>query len=168
MEATTSYQQCVRIDTNPATVSPTGIIWAQGGNDYAGCSGSGITFRDNTTPGTGQFDRQTYSLLPAQLQATVLSGIVVSERKLTQLPITESLISNDGWIWGGPATTMSCRNAPKTNLSFDEADSSHDQIVQVCLADGSVKIISVNIDLTTWKNLGNMAQGAPITINLSN
>ena len=63
---------------------------------------------------------------------------------------------------------MSCRNAPNTRLHYDEAGSSHDQIVQVCLADGSVKIISTNIDLRTWNNLGNMSQGSPISINLSN
>lgn len=209
MNAVSTYQQCVRIDTNPATVSPTGIIWTQGGNDYAGCSGSGITFRDNTTVGTGRFDRQTYALTPVQLQNTIVQTIgitgqvntaslytqyppnvgifgvnsstnlrditdgtsnviMVSERRVTQTPLTESMVSNDGWIWGGPATMMSCRLAPKTGLSFDEADSPHDQIVQCCLADGSVKIISINVDLRTWNNLGNMSQGAPITLNLSN
>ncbi len=205
MQAIGAYQSCIRMDT--AVPSTFNLVWTQGGNDYAGCSGSGITFHDNLTDFT---DRQTYSLLPAQLAATVTTGIIsvtgqvssasfytqfvsnigifgvntnvnfrditdgtsnvimVSERRLTQLTTPVIQRSSDGWIWGGPATMMSCRNAPKTGLHYDEADSSHNQIVQVCLADGSVKIISNNIDLRTWQNLGNMAQGAPLNINLSN
>ena len=98
--------------------------------------------------------------------------IMVAERRLNAQPKTSQLvgataltqqISSDGWAFGGAATLMSCRNAPHSILSqFDEADSAHDQIIQVCLADGSVKQISVNIDLRTWKNLGNMMQGSAV------
>jgi len=202
MLATGIYMNCDSIDSlNPsATGAPP---WTSGGNDYAGCSGSGITFHDNQNDAT---DRQTYWMLPAQLQATVTQGIVsvtgqvsssspytqfasnigvfgvnsavnfrdisdgtsnvmmVSERRITQLLIPAVQRSSDGWCWGGSATLFSARNAPKTGLYYDEADSAHDQIVQVLLADGSVKIISVNIDLRTWNNLGNMAQGSPINL----
>lgn len=201
MKANSTYSFCDRIDVqNPGT-----LIWAQGGNDYAGCSGSGITFRDNVN---NVFDRQTYWLTPAQLAATVTSVttvngqlfstspytqypnnvgifgvnsatalrdisdgttnvIMVSERRIfTQLAPTnqQNLRSNDGWAWGGPATMFSARQSPHTGLYFDEADSPHEQMVQVALADGSVRPISVNIDLRTWQNLGNMAQGSPITL----
>lgn len=208
MLAASTFAACERLDSDPTYPSTIGVTWTQGGNDYAGCSGSGITFRDGTTlNGNSVVDRQTYALLPAQIQLTVvntfnsLTGVtyqaspytqfnmnigvfgvnsfvslrditdgtsnvmMVSERRIFQTATTNiQQRSSDGWIWGGPATMFSCRNAPHTGIHYDEADSPHDQLVQVLLADGSVKIISVNIDLTTWKNLGNMSQGSPINL----
>ena len=201
MEATGKYAACDRIDR--VTPSPFNIVWTQGGNDYAGCSGSGITFHDNPNDATGT-DRQTYIMTPAQLAATLSTNIVngvainyspytqfsnnigifgvnshtsmrditdgttnvimISERRVSQLAIPYNQKSCDGWIWGGPATLFSCRNAPHSGLWYDEADSVHDQSVQVCLADGSVKVISFSIDLRTWANLGNMAQGSPVNV----
>jgi prepilin-type N-terminal cleavage/methylation domain-containing protein len=194
MGANGTYSLTERID-------PT---WTTGGNDYAGCSGSGITFNDVA--------RQTYWLRPAELQATVIvnpqtnyavspftqhpirtgmfganSGvriadvsdgtsnvIMVCERRVFKnnnfagnAQQVNVLRSSDGWAFGGPATMMSTRLAPHTGRHFDEADSLHDGIVQACLADGSVKTISVNIDLRTWENLGNMAQGSPIDVPLN-
>jgi prepilin-type N-terminal cleavage/methylation domain-containing protein len=201
MKSENTYASCDRIDVQ----TPGNFLWSRGGNDYAGCSGSGITFHDNVN---NVFDRQTYALTPAQLALTVVpvttvngqifstspytqfnanvgifgvnsstslrdisdgttNVIMVSERRLfRQLPPTnqQQLRSNDGWAWGGPSTLFSCRQSPHTGLYFDEADSEHEQIVQVALADGSVRPISVNIDLRTWQNLGNMAQGSPITL----
>ena len=199
MLATSTYAACDRVDS----LNPSAFPWTQGGNDYAGCSGSAITFHDNPQDVT---DRQTYALLPAQLAFTVVTTlnnvnglnfttspytqfssnvgifgvnsfvsfrditdgtsnvIMVAERRVSQLTVPTNQRSNDGWIWGGPATLFSCRLAPHSGLYYDEADSPHDQIVQACLADGSVKIISVNIDLRTWRNLGNMGQGSPVDI----
>lgn len=198
MDAVGQYANCDRVDSS----APSAIPWTQGGNDYAGCSGSGITFRDNPNDAT---DRQTYAMLPLQLAATIttitgLNGqifstspytqyqnnigifgvnsstglrsvtdgtsnvIMVSERRVSKLLTPATQRSNDGWAWGGPATLFSGRFAPHSNLSFDEADSAHEQIVQVLLADGSVRLISVNIDLRTWQNMGNMAQGSPINM----
>ena len=202
MLATGIYAACDRVDSLfPSTTGAT--PWTAGGNDYAACSGSGITFHDNPNDAT---DRQTYSMLPLQLASTVTSGIVsitgqvtstspytqfasnvgmfgvnsatnfrdvtdgtsnvimVSERRIFTLTVPAQQRSCDGWAWGGPSTLFSCRLAPHTGLYYDEADSPHDQIVQALLADGSVKIISVNIDLRTWRNLGNMAQGSPINL----
>ncbi|WP_397570494.1 DUF1559 domain-containing protein [Schlesneria sp. T3-172] len=198
MQATAAYSACDRIDT--AAPTP-GITWSQGGNDYAGCTGSGITFHEDATDST---DRQTYWLLPQQLGATVTVGVVngqnvstslftqfqsnigifgvnsavafrditdgtsnvimVSERRLFSNIGPPNLRSSDGWIWGGPATLYSNRIAPHSGLWYDEADSAHDQVVQVLLADGSVKMVGINIDLRTWQNLGNMSQGAPVNI----
>jgi len=185
MEASGKFASTVRVNQN----------WTQGGNDYAGCSGSGITFHDDPNDATV---RQTYALTPAQLLATVntttglspytqfqtnigIFGVnssvnfrsitdgtsnvmMVAERRLSQQLTPAQQRSHDGWAWGGPATLFSCRIAPRTNLWADEAGSAHEQIVQVCLADGSVRIISVNIDLRTWINMGNMAQGSPINL----
>ncbi len=92
--------------------------------------------------------------------------IMVCERRLAKVANSIQFTSQDGWAWGGPATMFTCRLAPHSGLSFDEADSPHDQIVQACFADGSVKQISVNINLLTWQNLGNMSQGTPVNIEL--
>ncbi|MBS0206555.1 MAG: DUF1559 domain-containing protein [Planctomycetes bacterium] len=184
MDADGKYSATIRVNQN----------YMKGGNDYAACSGSGITFHDGGVVG----DRQTYALLPAQLLSTVntvtnLSAytqyqqnigmfgvnsyvqtrdvtdgtsnvIMVAERRLsTQIaPIQQQ--SYDGWAWGGPATLFSCRIAPHTGLWYDEADSMHDQSLQCTFADGSVRTISFNIDLRTWVNLGNMAQGSPVNL----
>jgi prepilin-type N-terminal cleavage/methylation domain-containing protein len=185
MEATGKYAATVRVNQN----------WTQGGNDYAGCSGSGITFHDNAA---NSADRQTYSLLPSQLIATVntttnlspytqyqtnigIFGVnsyinfrdvsdgtsnvmMVAERRLGTVIAPPQLQSFDGWAWGGPATLFSARLAPHSQLYYDEADSSHEGIVQVLFADGSVRVVSWNIDLRTWINLGNMQQGSPVNL----
>ncbi len=97
--------------------------------------------------------------------------VMVSERRVFLNPTTQvnnqnvnlNLIrSSDGWAFGGPATLCSFRNAPHSGFHFDEADSMHTGIVQVATADGSVHQVSVNIDIRTWRNLGNMAQGTPV------
>lgn len=200
MQANTAYQNVERVDTS----NPVNAPWTQGGNDYAGCTGSGITFHDNTA---NFADRQMYYLTGAQLNATIvtLTGannltytwspytqyptntgmfgvnshtrmadvsdgtsnvMMVSERRLSKSLTPNFQRSQDGWAWGGPATLFSARLAPHSGQHYDEADSNHVQIVQSCFADGSVKQINVNIDLATWQNLGNMAQGTPINIEL--
>ncbi|MEW4531201.1 DUF1559 domain-containing protein [Maioricimonas sp. JC845] len=185
MKAAGEYTNCDRVDIN----------WTSGGNDYAGCAGSGIVFCDaaDSTQPRG-FVRQTYALTPAQLAATVVNGlspftqhnlhagifgvnsatsfrdisdgvsnvVMIAERQLFTNSTPNERVSSDGWAWGGPATLFSTRWAPHSREHYDEADSEHDGIVQVALADGSVKLISVNIDLRTWQNLGNMSQGSPV------
>lgn len=47
--------------------------WTGGGNDYAGCVGSGIGFNDESVA-----TRQTYVLTPAQLAATIPEGATAS------------------------------------------------------------------------------------------
>lgn len=179
--------------------------WTKGGNDYAACSGSGITFAD-----FNDAERQTYRLTAQQLENTeifqVVNGVTITTSPYTQHPrnigifgvnsstairdiqdgtskvimVAERRIftdadvnpdptinptklrSQDGWAWGGPATLFSTRDTPHTGDHFDEADSVHDQIVHVLLADGSVQGISFNIDQLTWRNLGNMSQGSPV------
>lgn len=199
MQATTTYSSPERVDT----FTPVNVQWTQGGNDYAACSGSGITFHDNTS---NFADRQTYLLTPAQLSATTttITGangqpytfspysqfptnngmfgvnthtsmrdvsdgtsnvVMVSERRVSKSITPTTQRSQDGWAWGGPATLFSARNAPHSGLHYDEADSLHTGVVQSCFADGSVRMISVNINLLTWNNLGNMAQGSPVSVD---
>lgn len=91
--------------------------------------------------------------------------IMVAERRIFKFTTPSIRRSSDGWSWGGPATLVSTRLAPHSNLHYDEADSDHDQGLHVLLSDGSVRFISFNIDLRTWQNLGNMSQGAPVNLD---
>jgi type II secretory pathway pseudopilin PulG len=182
------YANCERVDQT----------WTAGGNDYAGCLGSGIAFKDNDPDA-----RQTYYLTPAQLLATEVpvtgpggvsnsisaftqhafhvgvfgvnsntriadiqdgttNVVMVSERRLFKNLIPNVRRSSDGWSFGGPATLFTTRNAPHLGQHFDEADSDHEGIVHVLLGDGSVRGLSFNIDLRTWRNLGNKSQGTPV------
>ena len=82
MEAVGQYTQCERVTRPPRPA----VAWTQGGNDYAACSGAGITFHENPTDVT---DRQTYAMLPSQLAATLttftgLNGQVFSTSLYTQ------------------------------------------------------------------------------------
>ncbi|MGE0374605.1 MAG: DUF1559 domain-containing protein [Planctomycetaceae bacterium] len=61
MFADAQFSQAERINQN----------WRKGGNDYAGCSGSGITFADLATT-----QRQTYYLTPQQLNNTLFTQTV--------------------------------------------------------------------------------------------
>ncbi len=165
-----------------------GTDWTRGGNDYAACSGSGITFNDEA--------RQSWALDEMQLAATLrgdvspysqaprqrgLFGVnsrvtrvdvergdglayvlLLSERRVFRSAAAGPQWSSDGWAWGGPATLFSARFAPHTGSHYDEADSEHPWLVNVALADGRVRPIHWNIDLRTWTNLGNYAQGSPI------
>ena len=186
MEASNVYSGTERVD----------ISWVKGGNDYAGVTGSGKTFKDDDPN-----NRQTYWLTPTQLLsqtnaaglnpmtqhsfnmgifgvnsstriADVTDGtsnvVMVSERRVFLNPVTPNpananlIRSSDGWAWGGPATLLSFQNPPHYPLHFDAADSMHTSIVHVGLADATVHGISINIDLQTWRNLGNMSNGVPV------
>jgi prepilin-type N-terminal cleavage/methylation domain-containing protein/prepilin-type processing-associated H-X9-DG protein len=63
MEADRRFAQVERVDQT----------WTEGGNDYAGCTGSGITFADLNVN-----QRQTYYLTPAQLEDTLVTQTVVT------------------------------------------------------------------------------------------
>jgi hypothetical protein len=162
--------------------------WTGGGNDYAGCSGSGITFNDEA--------RQTWDLDETQGAATMLDGhspysctatqqglfgvnrqvqradveaadglayvLMLGERRVFRNASPNELHSSDGWAWGGPATLFSTRFAPHTGLHYDESDSEHPGLVHVAMADARVRPVNWNIDLRTWSNLGNLSQGVPI------
>jgi prepilin-type N-terminal cleavage/methylation domain-containing protein len=176
MKVQAGYDATERVDSS----------WNSGGNDYAGCAGSGIVFNDDA--------RQTWILTGPQLLATEINGfspytqhskhvgifgvntnttitdirdgttnvILVAERRIFKTNTINRLRSSDGWAFGGPATMFSTRGSPQKGDHYDEAASPHVDVVQVALADGSVRPISINIDLRTWRNLGNMSQGTPL------
>ena len=172
------FPECDRVDD----------AWSGGGNDYAGCSGSGITFNDEA--------RQSWDLDEMQIETTSLEGIspyssaanhrgvfgvnsrvtreeiasadgtayvlLLAERRVFRRHSPNEQHSSDGWAWGGPATLFSTRFAPHTSAHYDEADSEHPGLVNVAMVDARVRPISWNIDLRTWTNLGNYAQGTPV------
>ncbi len=53
--------------------------WTSGGNDYAGCTGSGIAFKDDVNG-----EQQTYFLTPTQLAATVIVGQLTANSPFAQ------------------------------------------------------------------------------------
>ena len=187
MEAAGKFSLLRRVDnipnTNPQLLSP----WVKGGNDYAGCAGSGDVFND-------QF-RAAWDLWPAQVQreklvngnlqinqdvlnigifgvnsSTSISDIndgtsqtiIVGEHARLVDPTNDITLSSDGWAWGGPATMFSTLIGPNKEISWEYAGGPHDGIVQVGLADGSVQGISQSINIQIWRRLGNMSNGLPV------
>ena len=71
--------------------------------------------------------------------------------------------ASDGWAWGGSATLCSTFFAPNKQENFSYPGGPHTGVVQVALADGSAREVSENIDLRTWRRLGSIAEGLPVT-----
>ncbi|MBW3543656.1 MAG: DUF1559 domain-containing protein, partial [Planctomycetes bacterium] len=164
-----------------------GPDWQKGGNDYAGCIGSGVGFFDfdqqrratwHLTPEQIANDR-TQSRLPhpfhrgmffvnsstrmADLTDGPSNVIMVAEVMRLNHPTDQLRQSSDGWAWGGPATLFSTRFGPNKGIHYDNAGSEHTGAgVHVLLADGRVRPVSDNINLLTWQSLGNMANGVPV------
>jgi len=162
--------------------------WQRGGGDFAACSGSGITFNDEARQSWALDDAQLaatsrgeispYSQSPLKRgifgvnSATTRNAVDAADGLSHVLLLAERRVfvgsgsganwSSDGWAWGGPATLFSTRYAPHTGLHYDEADSLHPGLVNVVMADAGVRPVSWNIDLRTWTNLGNYAQGVPL------
>lgn len=88
--------------------------------------------------------------------------IVGENQRLTNPGTVDGLRSRDGWAWGGAATLFSTREGPNKAFSIAGPGSEHDGIAQFAFADGSVRIISENIDSFLFANLGNMANSIPV------
>jgi hypothetical protein len=89
--------------------------------------------------------------------------IMVAENLRLNNPDFVEEQSFDGWAWGGPATMFTTRLSPNKKFHFDNCGSDHaGGICQAAMADGSVQVISENIDLITFQNLGNMSNGLPV------
>jgi len=183
------YSRLTRVNQN----------FTKGGNDYAGCIGSGIAF--NTT--SAGLKGATWALTPAQssnqpIQPTAFGppGIMMTPHpfdigifsvnsstamrdisdgttnviligeafRTTTAPATiDGLFSRDGWAWGGAATLFSTRIGPNKGTYISGSGSEHVGIAQFALADGSARAISENIDAIVFANLGNRANGIPVS-----
>ena len=178
------YQNVFRPDTMPGAVIPATGNWKKGGTDYAACIGSGVGWNDTT--------RATYHLLPNEIPAdtTLLLGprslhvgmfyansstelrdvqdgtsnvIMCAERMILNDPVDPVLQSSDGWAWGGCATMFSTFNGINKGIHFDNPGSEHAGVLHAAFADGRVRQLSENLDLTTFRNLGNMQNAIPVS-----
>ena len=199
------YNQTYRIDG----------LFTKGGNDYAGCAGSGIIFDDASESAGGNLSilRPVYSITAAQAalppnvfyaQTARNMGVLhvnssISVRDVTdgtsnvlmagETPRLNSLrgltsadfrTSCDGWAWGGCATLFTTAIAPSNQPPtttpvlnplqgginkgdhYSAPGSDHTGVAQFCLADGSVRVLSENMDAFILENLGNIASGIPV------
>lgn len=175
----TRYQNVIRIHPNVQT----------GGNDYAGCAGSGVPFNDGFNRSTWDLmssqlaNFPTTSLLPAPLHRGVfftnssttfseisdgatnvfMVGEVMRMNGLVDTQIDPLLQSSDGWAWGGPATLFSARFGINKGVHYDNSGSDHPGgIAHFLFCDGSVRQITQNVNLTVFQNLANIANNTAI------
>lgn len=80
MRADAEYANAIRVDTANPPTTPINFAWTVGGNDYAACTGSGISFYTDTSTTTTYSTRQTYWLTPTQLNATVFNVIGINNQ----------------------------------------------------------------------------------------
>jgi prepilin-type N-terminal cleavage/methylation domain-containing protein len=165
--------------------------WTGGGNDYGGCAGSGQPFFDQQQHATFFLSQAQLANKPlgnnppAPLHAGVFgvnsntnmrdisdgtsnviaAGEVMRLNTIPSLPnnINGMLQSSDGWAWGGAATMFSNRLGINKGLHYDNPGSSHPGCAQFVFADGSVHLINQNVNLTVFMNLGNIANGIPVS-----
>jgi hypothetical protein len=172
----------------PNQEDPT-AVWTKGGNDYAGCIGSVTAFDIVADP----LRKPTFHLTPDQLKITTTippesphplnHGIFYVNSRTTISDIVDGtsnvlmvgeiirlndtvdplLQSHDGWAWGGAATMFTAYVGINKGFRFDEPGSEHPGIANFCLADGSVRPISENVDVVTFRNLGNIASRVPVS-----
>ena len=91
--------------------------------------------------------------------------IIAGENLRLNVSISEDPLRNssDGWPWGGAATLFSTRFPPNKAFHFENSGSEHVGQANYLFADGGVRAISENIDLFTFRNLGNMGNGVPVS-----
>ena len=191
MDATGKFSTLWRIDRTANNQQVLAQAWTGGGNDYAGCAGSGDVFNDVA--------RAAWDLLPAQItrertqnpnnlqinqdplnigclgvnssvsiddisdgtHQTIL--IAEAERLTTVNNANNNLtVSSDGWAWGGPSTMFSGLVGPNKRTSWEYAGGPHEGIVQIGMADGSVQQVSESINLSIWQRLANFGNGLPV------
>ena len=160
--------------------------WTKGGNDYAGVTGSGVTFNDanrgtwNLTPAQTIND-PTLSRLPNNIHVGIFSvnsstrmrdvidgesqTLMVGEAERFDIVGDALRTSSDGWAWGGPATLLSTRFGPNQKIHYDNAGSVHGNGgVNFVLVDGSVRSINQSVNVTIFQNLGNMRRKVPVQV----
>ena len=189
MEASGRFNNCERVDVtwvkggnDYAAVSGSGITFNEPARQTywltplqlsATVNNVGLSPYTQNSLNVGMFGVNTSTNIASVADGTT-NVVMISERRLflnPNLQLNQNvnqnlnlLRSSDGWAFGGPATLLSFRNQPHSGYHFDEADSLHPGIVQVGMADGSAQRVSVNINLRTWKNMGNMAEGSPVEL----
>jgi prepilin-type N-terminal cleavage/methylation domain-containing protein len=166
--------------------------FTKGGNDYSGCSGSGEIVPANDLVNRPIYHLtpeqlanlgvvgplSTFSPIPhpnvlgvffpnsdtrfRDIEDGTSNVIAVMEaERLSDEQFIEQQ-SSDGWAWGGAATLFTSRNGINKKLHFDAAGSDHLGIVQMLLADGSVRSVTENLDYVTYTNLCAKSFGGPV------
>jgi prepilin-type N-terminal cleavage/methylation domain-containing protein len=92
----------------------------------------------------------------------ILAGEVARMNGLVDTQVNPLLRSSDGWAWGGAATLFSNRLGINKGLHYDSPASNHPTVALFVFADGGVRPISQNINLTIFQNLGNIANNVPV------
>ena len=110
----------------------------------------------------------------------LMVGEMARFRRLATAAPDTRRISSDGWSWGGAATLFTTSPTPSTQPPtttpslnrargginkgdhYSSPASEHAGLAQFCLADGSVKGLSENINDQVFANLGNIASGIPV------
>jgi prepilin-type N-terminal cleavage/methylation domain-containing protein len=172
------FQNVIRLDP----------ICTGGGNDYGGSTGSGPAFNDNFNRATWDLlteqiaNNPTVSLLPAAFHRGVffvnsstrisditdgtsqvyMVGEVMRLNGLVGTQLNPLLQSCDGWAWGGPSTLFTARWGINKGVHYDNPGSEHPGIAHFLFADGGVRGINQNVNLTVFQNLANVANGVPV------
>ena len=98
------------------------------------------------------------------------STLIVGEmqRVKTPWPSFPNAKSEDGWAYGGIATLFDTDTEPNwypgglNNGWYQSAGSSHVNGSHFCMADGSVRFISMNIDEDLYQQLGSRGEGIAV------
>ncbi len=151
------------ITDDPRTVPPTYHLTPVQIQNQTTRSG-GVTITTKKLP--AEFDLGIFYVNSSTSLRDITDGpsnvIMIGELMRLSDPDDELRQSYDGWAWGGPATLFSCRYGINKGVHFDNPGSDHMGGANFCLADGSVRFIGENIDLTVFRSLGNMRNGVPV------
>ena len=144
---------------------PANLIYSQHGTNM------GILFVNSSTRMTDITDGTSNVVMVGELARFKRLAIAVPDTRR---------ISSDGWAWGGAATLFTTSPTPSTlpptttpSLNrargginkgdhYTSPASDHAGLAQFCLADGSVRSLSENINDQVFANLGNIASGVPV------
>jgi prepilin-type N-terminal cleavage/methylation domain-containing protein len=150
-----------------------------GGTDYGGCYGGNNVVRDSAL-----HELNDASTLPEQIgifyansrtsfrditdgtSSTLLVGEM--QRVKAPWPGFPHATSEDGWAYGGIATLFDTDTEPNwypgglNNGWYQSAGSSHVGGSHFCMADGSVRFLSINIDESLYQQLGSRGEGVPV------
>lgn len=146
--------------------------WGTGGN--LDDDGSGALAAWTNSDGIFAFERsRQFRDVTDGLSNTVMLGEVLPVLTNTSTTVDERVWPNgilDHWYIGGDdyddicdLSEMMGSTGVQMKKNFETAyGSQHPGGVHVALADGSVRFVSENIDLTVWSYLGSRADGTPV------
>ena len=152
-----------------------------GGTDYGGCYGGSNVVRDSVLHELNDASVMTHriGIFYANSQTRfrditdgASSTFMLGEMQRVKIPspINLNSTSEDGWSYGGIATLFDTDTEPVwyngglNNQWYQSAGSSHVGGAHFCLADGSVRFISMNIDEDLYQQLGTRGEGRNIRV----